>query len=972
MSRKENNKNENLCGQFYDSLIHFLEYESNPFYRMDKTGIYDACFYVNVDGKEYPIVGIKRLIFIDEENIAKQHLLYWNRNDVPISILVLPGEIRVYNNFSRKKGKALLYKTQEISQISNCDMLKNLKASCIVTKLVWERLVELSGSGDRVDKQLLFNLKSTVVLACKNYGMKMENAYNFMSQCIFIKYLEDRDMLTQKAFVKWNVKTFTELLGKKNTQYIYEFFCLLKERFNGDLFSIKREEVPSDDNLTVFYNFFRGDDYLQDGYRQLRLFPYDFSVIPISLISNIYETFFSMDDKWKEKKKAAGAFYTPHYLADFMVHQCFADYMNSSKVPCVLDPACGSGVFLVSAFKQQIEVLKRSKKSLSADDLSKIMTEKIIGIDLNPNALRISCFSLYIALLDELTPKDILENQFRFPNLLGANLVQGSFFAQKTEKNIGKKTIDIVVGNPPWKSMPQSDHVPYCKRKGIPIADAQIAQAFICRVNDFVDGTAVVSFLITNAIFTNKHSKKFLDYLLSEFLLEQVTNLEAVKEQLFINATYPCSILTYRCQKKQDYNFIYYAFKTNLLFRLLNKFVYDKNEEMRISKSKLINREYIWTILTHGDDFDVACIENMKRFPKLEKSIKGKVDFVQGYITSSTGERCPEFDEYRGGSLKGCFSPYGLNYQSVPVMISQKLRFDRPRKLSIYTCADKVLVKRTYNEQCWGAAYVKEPVIFCNDFSTFNDYSGQNTELLRYIEGILNSKVFLYYCFYMTKVKAAKKPEVVKEDILRFPMPLYDPNMENIKEFVDLVMRMENLAAEGYQSGIFQQDTTEKEQLQKQLDDLVFKFYGFNEFDISVVEEGISRFDKDKGGMAEDTDYQVYSQCLCDYFNYYMKDYVKSAWESKIQVGDFYTRINFYFDVNGASEEKTADFLGLMGVEQINSQLLVQNRVMVYEKNGFQIIQTKEKRNWSLGQARKMAAQITREIMRAGGDYNGR
>ena len=451
MNKREiNNKDEFRCGQFYDSLIHFLEYQSNPFYRTDEMGVYDACFYVEIEEKEYPIVGIKKLYCSTEEEIAKQHLFYWNRNDVPISILILPGEVRLYNNFSCKKGKALLYKIQDANKMCNCSLLNDLKASQIVTKVVWERLAELSNPGERVDKQLLFNLKSTVLQACNEYGMELEKAYNFMSQCIFIKYLEDRNMLTKKAFEKWNVNSYTQLLEQGNSEYIYEFFCFLKRRFNGDLFSIKKDDIPSNEQVTVFYNFFRGDDYLQDGYAQLRLFPYDFSVIPISLISNIYETFFSMDDEWKTKKKAVGAFYTPHYLADFMVQQCFVEYVNKKKIPCVLDPACGSGVFLVSAFKRQIEMLKREKEILSADDLTKLMTEKILGVDVNPSALRISCFSLYIALLDELTPKDILENQFHFPNLIGENLIQGSFFSQIVEKNISGKFIDIVVGNPPW------------------------------------------------------------------------------------------------------------------------------------------------------------------------------------------------------------------------------------------------------------------------------------------------------------------------------------------------------------------------------------------------------------------------------------------------------------------------------------------------------------------------------------------
>ena len=71
MNKREiNNKDEFRCRQFYDSLIHFLEYQSNPFYRTDEMGVYDACFYVEIEEKEYPIVGIKKLYCSTEEEIA--------------------------------------------------------------------------------------------------------------------------------------------------------------------------------------------------------------------------------------------------------------------------------------------------------------------------------------------------------------------------------------------------------------------------------------------------------------------------------------------------------------------------------------------------------------------------------------------------------------------------------------------------------------------------------------------------------------------------------------------------------------------------------------------------------------------------------------------------------------------------------------------------------------------------------------
>ena len=90
--------------------------------------------------------------------------------------------------------------------------------------------------------------------------------------------------------------------------------------------------------------------------------------------------------------------------------------------------------------------------------------------------------------------------------------------------------------------MTNSDHVLYCKNNNIPIADAQIAQSFLCRASDFANDKTQVVFLVTNAIFTNKKSKKFLKYLLENFYIETVINLEAVKTQLFAHAKYPCSI----------------------------------------------------------------------------------------------------------------------------------------------------------------------------------------------------------------------------------------------------------------------------------------------------------------------------------------------------------------------------------------------------------------------------------------------
>ncbi len=963
------NIQDQLCEDIYRQLINILEYKDNPYFRVDETGIYDMLYYVMVEKQEYPIVGIKCLGNSDETIIAKQHLLFWNRNDVPISILVLSGELRIYNNFSLKKTKALLYNSSNAQD--NEQVIDDLRAPRLVTKAVWERLTKLSNSSERVDKQLLSNLRNTVMQAKSECGMSLENAYNFMSLCIFVKYLEDRGMLTSQFFLKWNVNTFTEFLEIANPIVLDIFFAILKDRFNGDLFIVNRQNLPSEKQLDIFYRFFRGDDIFENGNSQLRLFPYNFSVIPIGLISNIYETFFSIEDKNKEDRISTktGAFYTPHYLADFIIQQSFSSYMNQDRIPCVIDPACGSGIFLVNSFKCQIEMLKKTNGKLCSKDLSYLIENKVYGVDISLGALKISCFSLYIALLDELTPKDLMENNFKFPNLIGNNLIEGSFFSPEIDLKLSGKKFDVIVGNPPWKSITNSDHVLYCKNNNIPIADAQIAQSFLCRAGDFANDKTQVFFLVTNAIFTNKKSKKFLKYLLENYYIESIINLEAVKTQLFAHAKYPCSILSYRCVKKAKYDIKYQMFRANGLFKLLHKFVCDKNEEICISKKKIIDREYIWTILTYGDEFDVECIEELLKFPDLSRNINGKLDFIQGYSTSNSGNKHAEFSDYHGGSLKDVFLPYGIDYDNVP-MISPDTLYDRPRKLEMYTCPHKVLVKRTYNESCWGAAYVEGPLIFSNDFSTFNDYSGENVDLLRYIEGLINSEVFRYYSFYMTKVKAAKKPEVVKEDVMKFPTPVYDGENADIKNIINLVKQIEQQVQKEWQlreTCPWLVDETVKVGLQKELNKCIFKLYGFDEFHISIIKEGIGRFSEkqQENIYACEDDYQNFANYICNYFNYYMKQALLGTWKMMKNEGDFYTVM--YFSFKDEEDLMLPDVVGLSGLEQINEQLLVQRRVLIFVSDGFQVIQSKERTNWTLGKAKKIAAKITREIMCEGG-----
>src|SRR5205814_3804034 len=137
---------------------------------------------------------------------------------------------------------------------------------------------------------------------------------------------------------------------------------------------------------------------------------YDFSFIPIETLSVIYEQFLHADDQHSgsTEGRRRGAYYTPVPLVNFMLDQLelrkpLRDGMR------VLDPACGSGVFLVQCYRKLIEkrVRRRRRARLRPTELRRLLVEHIFGIDSDPDACRVAELSLVLTLLDYVKPPDL-------------------------------------------------------------------------------------------------------------------------------------------------------------------------------------------------------------------------------------------------------------------------------------------------------------------------------------------------------------------------------------------------------------------------------------------------------------------------------------------------------------------------------------------------------------------------------------
>ena len=216
--------------------------------------------------------------------------------------------------------------------------------------------------------------------------------------------------------------------------------------------------------------FLRGD---VDPSGQMYFWAYDFQYIPTELISAIYETF--LDGEQGD----SGAYYTPPEVVDLVLNDMLPFDMNAQDVK-ILDPACGSGIFLVEAYRRLVILYHKASagQKLGFKELCNLLTKSIYGVDMNENAIQVAAFSCYLALLDFVEPKSIWED-VRFPKLKGTNLFVNDFFDTGAEFN--KYSYDIIVGNPPWGSQAKSPANSYVEQHRLITGNKEIAQAFLWR-----------------------------------------------------------------------------------------------------------------------------------------------------------------------------------------------------------------------------------------------------------------------------------------------------------------------------------------------------------------------------------------------------------------------------------------------------------------------------------------------------------
>lgn len=338
---------------------------------------------------------------------------------------------------------------------------------------------------------------------------------------ILIKYLDDRRVFPLGWFGKFHngAATFFDVLASGDPDALARLLMELQQRFNGDVFaSTEPMKNATPRQLRKLADLVEART---EGPQRLLWARYSFEHLPVEVISNIYQRFV----------RGPTAVYTPPFLASFLLDRVMP-YETMSGTECVLDPACGSGVFLVGAFKRLVNTW-RSRNDWRRPDvatLKGILRRSIFGVEVDPVAVELTAFSLCLALCDALRP-DVIWSELRFDRLHGTNLITGDFFRTYEGQNVHTR-YDVVVGNPPFESelseaAEAHDKAAETRRGALP--DKQVAYLFVERAVAHLNEGGRVCLIQPAGLLYGANAPSFRRYLFGTCTVEEVLDFVSIR-----------------------------------------------------------------------------------------------------------------------------------------------------------------------------------------------------------------------------------------------------------------------------------------------------------------------------------------------------------------------------------------------------------------------------------------------------------
>lgn len=797
---------------------------------------------------------------VDDEGESRGvHSKLWNLSRVPVLITTSAEQVSAYSCFVPPSSSMSDEPRARIVQAPRDEgveqVLGDFSRFNIEAGRAAKAFPDYFKRRGRVDAQLLSSLRS--LRRRIGAGENSAAADAFIGRSILVRYLEDRGVLTAEHLAELGpAESFFEVLmsGSAATS---ELFSGLADRFHGDVFAPNDDDLVrlSDGDLRTVAAFFRGAD-LNTG--QERLWPFDFSIIPVELVSSMYEQLL------EESQRSDAAYYTPRHVVDLLLDEVLP--WDGDDFPVILDPACGSGIFLSEAFRRLAyrERLSRDGQAPDYSRLTDLLTRSVFGVDHNPAAIRVAAFGLYLSLLEQFDPPTIWRES-RLPRLSGSNLIVSDFFEVDWPESV---SFDLIVGNPPWKSRMTPAARRFAEDRELEIPDRQIALGFLWRAAELVDEVGAVALLMpAKPLLHNKSgpATRLRHSLFESLPVETVIDLSPLRRATFNAAVAPSAAVVVRGSGAQwegqglGDEILHVVLRDSPLQSSIDGFVVSQEDVHVLSRRRATVTPGLWKTFLWGDAGDLELIDGVRaRFRTVEEVARR-----QGWVHGQ-GFQVAGGDENDASHLLGArFVPTEAvdSFEVIgPRRSVEDSTMHRPRDPNLFR-GPHLLIRRGLVAGRAVAALVRGDAAFNNGIFGIAAPK-RDLRQLRLLEACINSSFGQYFLFMTSSSWGVERDFVEANEYLSLPLPeVDDPTWHRVLSIVESRPKHESGAGEW----------------RRLLDDAVCDAYALTDSERARVADGVDlRLDMFRHG-ADSVAFDDPSAAVIDVYMSSLRDSLRSS-----------------------------------------------------------------------------------------------
>lgn len=532
-------------------------------------------------------------INLDEERWAEQAINYSWHKSVPWVILTDFEAIKIYNTeWDEPNVQSCQFFEIPYTEYLTSDKLWWLSKEAF-TKGILDKQADQVGRRPKtiIDKQLANDLIRWRDLLYKNlcgYNPRIDKSsiavyvQKILDRLIFIRTLEDRkieDVTLQPLARAWQEKKgikANELLSALN-----KVFRRIDSGYDSGLFEKGAcdqlgEKIDADDNDFV--------EIIEDLYKTKKGVRYNFADIPADIFGSIYEQYLGHiqeedeQENKKSKRKSQGIYYTPRWIVDYIVKNTLGEVFKNKteeqiKKIKILDPACGSGSFLITAYQTLIDYWqsrekdifigqgdklaqleqafkKRNNNLISPEQKQRILLNNIYGVDLDDEAIELARLNLLLKMVGRRIKLPSLSHNIEIGNsLIGdPKITNKAFNWQKRFPDVFKQGgFDIIIGNPPWGANIDKEAEYFGKKyPNSTKSHKDIYKIFIDKSLELLRDHGYLGFIVPNTFLYQPRYQDIKD-IVDQYEYHAVN----LGEKIFIGVQLPSCILILK-KKKHD------------------------------------------------------------------------------------------------------------------------------------------------------------------------------------------------------------------------------------------------------------------------------------------------------------------------------------------------------------------------------------------------------------------------------------